>query len=136
MSKFRCEMFGHFVYDESLSYHELLDVEARLIGNIQLLLEDNSAEHIDFSPLGDELMVQCAFEAYEETLFRSLSDGLRPTLPEAVDAKLLFVDKHLASLYVFHINSQQDKGQHLNLPSVHETFSAKTKAPKTERPKA
>ncbi len=35
MAIFRCSMFGHIVYDDKLTYQELLDTEARVTALMQ-----------------------------------------------------------------------------------------------------
>lgn len=124
MNKFHCEMFGHFIYDESLTYEELQDMEVRLIGDVQITLEQRSAEHLDFTPLGDELMVQCAFEDYDTELFREICEALYPALHPAVEARMLFVDKHMSSMLIFYLNHQECKENLLTLPKTHEALAA------------
>lgn len=125
MNKFHCEMFGHFIYDESLTYEELLDMEMRLIGDVQLVLERSNAEHLDFTPLGDELMVQCAFDDYAPEVFQEICRTLSPFLHPSVEARLLFVDKHLGSLRVFHMNCRTWQEHAIELPFAHEALAEK-----------
>ena len=131
MSKFHCEMFGHFIYDEHLTYQELLDVEAQLIGNTQILLENLRAEHIHFSPLGDELMLQCAFDDYDGEHFQDICEALRPCLHPSVDARLLFVDKHLSGLRIYYINHRAWREEQIPLLSTQEALNKPT--PKGKR---
>lgn len=118
MNKFHCEMFGHFAYDEILSYHDLLEMEGRFIGIVQELLTQEGAEHVDFTPLGDELMVQCAFDTWSDELFQSLCSGLSQQMSPYIQGRLLFVDKHLTSLHVFHVNHERWSATHTTIPST------------------
>lgn len=126
MNKFHCEMFGHFIYDESLTYEELLDMEVQLIAAVQQTLEDRKAEHLDFTPLGDELMVQCVFDGYEADLFHEICAVLHPLLHPSVGVRLLFVDKHLDSMLIFHLNNMTFKETPLTLPTAEEALEPPT----------
>lgn len=118
MDKYRCEMFGHFTYDERLTYQELLDRETKLTQDMQLLLDQSEAVHIDFTPLGDELMVQCAFAVYNVQTFHTLCDAAQTFLCDAVEARLLFVDKHLASVDVYWVTNQGWQEASLDIPKA------------------
>lgn len=122
MNKFHCEMFGHFVYDENLSYHDLLEMEGQFIGMVQGLLAGQDAEHIDFTPLGDELMVQCAFDAWSPELFHALCAGLCERISPHMQGRLLFVDKHLTALHVFHVNHEHWRETRMPIPSATEVL--------------
>lgn len=123
MDKYRCEMFGHFTYDERLTYQELLDREAELTQDMQLLLERSKAVHIDFTPLGDELMVQCAFGAYSVQTFHALCDDIQKFLCAAVEARLLFVDKHLAMLDMYWITDGGWQEAGVDIPKASQAIS-------------
>ncbi|MBO5491309.1 MAG: hypothetical protein J5960_07820, partial [Desulfovibrio sp.] len=64
MDKNRSELFGHFSYADSLTYEALLAAEETLIGEMESLLQRAGAEHLDFTPLGDALMLECVFEEH------------------------------------------------------------------------
>lgn len=118
MGNYSCEMFGHFEYGEELGYQELLDREAMLTRDTQQLLQSFKAAHIHYTPLGDELMVQCVFKNYDPELFSEVCDGLHPLLCQSVQGRILFVDKHLNAL---HLCSLTELGWHeapLHIPSV------------------
>lgn len=117
MSTFQCELFGHFTYDESLSYQDLLDMEARFVGTTQELLESHDATRIDFTPMGDSLMLQCALDAYDEDFFSFLCEGLRRNMPSAIEGRLLFVDKRLLALHLCHISRDAWKGNNIPVPA-------------------
>ncbi|MBD5641783.1 MAG: hypothetical protein HDQ91_05135, partial [Desulfovibrio sp.] len=61
MDKNQSEIFCEFTYPESMTYEDLIEYEKLLIDNLDALFRDSGAEHLDFTPLGDILMMQCAF---------------------------------------------------------------------------
>ena len=103
MDKNRSEVFGQFSYDESLTYEELLDVESTLIADLEALLLRAGATHLDFTPLGDALMCQCAFEAHKLYVYRKIAQEAAALLPRGVTGRLLCLDKSLAALHVYWI---------------------------------
>lgn len=133
MNKFQCELFGHFIYDESLTYQELLDMESRFIGSARALLEGRNAWHIDFTPMGDGLAVQCAFSVYEEDFFGDICADLHQNLPPGMEGRLLFIDKCLAALHVFHFNHEKWLGKPLGIPSVRQALAMRKKNAGTRR---
>ena len=92
MDKNRSEVFGQFSYDESLTYEELLDVESTLIADLEALLLRAGATHLDFTPLGDALMCQCAFEAHKLYVYRKIAQEAAALLPRGVTGRLLCLD--------------------------------------------
>lgn len=101
MSNYACELFGHFIYADQLSYQELLDREAMLTRDTEEMLRSHQAEHLNYTPSGDELMLQCVFKEYDVDLFHDVCEALSPLLCQAVQGRLLFVDKHLGSLHMY-----------------------------------
>ena len=124
MDKFRCEMFGHFVYDVHLTYHELLKLEVRFMGVVQSLLTSQDADHIDFTPMGDGLMVQCVFDEYAPERFRALCEGLHTHMPPTLDGRLLFVDKSLDALHIFYLSHEAWRERALRIPPAPEALEA------------
>ena len=92
MDKNRSEIFGQFSYDESLTYEELLDVENTLTADLEALLQRAGAAHLDFTPLGDALMCQCAFETHKLYVYRKIAQEAAALLPRGVTGRLLCVD--------------------------------------------
>ncbi|MEG2173393.1 MAG: hypothetical protein RRY29_09055 [Desulfovibrionaceae bacterium] len=121
MGNYLCEMFGHFIYAARLSYQELLKREAMLTRDTEELLHGFQAEHLNYTPLGDELMLQCVFKKYNPELFEEICDGLHPLLCQAVQGRLLFVDKHLNSLLIYSLTEQGWHEAPLRIPSVEES---------------
>lgn len=123
MNRFQCEMFGHFSYDDSLSYHDLLDVESAFMGRMETLLAEWGAEHIDYTPMGEGLMVQCAFERYAPENFSSLGERLCENVPPAMEGRLLFVDKRLETLHVYHVAPMVCVKNTWAIPALHEALA-------------
>ena len=126
MNKFDCEMYGHFAYDDILSYDALLERESWMIGQIQMLLEENEAEHIDFTPQGDALMVQCAFGAYDPESFFPICKQLCHVFPPQMEGRLLFINKHLGSLRIFHFTHKDWKESIIEINTASEILFPKT----------
>lgn len=101
MAKFDCELFGHFVYGPELSYNDLLAREAELVDALQGALDASGGEHIDFTPTGDALRVQCVFANHEETAFHAACAAVAPLLRGDVEGRMLFVDKGLDLLHLY-----------------------------------
>lgn len=101
MDKNQIELFGNFCYDESLTYEALIAAEDVLIGELDALLQRAGAEHIDFTPLGDSLMLQCEFAAYKLYVFRKVAMEIAALLPEGVTGRLLSLHYDLSSMHAF-----------------------------------
>lgn len=101
MDKNTSEVFGHFDYDESLTYEELLAVEESLMGEIERLLQQAGAVHIDFTPLGDTLRFQCAFEEHKLYIYRRIVHLIAELLPKGITGRLLCINKTLAGEHIF-----------------------------------
>jgi hypothetical protein len=101
MDKNRSELFAHFCYDDSLTYEALLEVEEELTRELEFLLQRAGATHLDFTPMGDALMLQCVFETHKLYVYRKIALEMAALLPEGVNGRLLCVDKDFNSLHVF-----------------------------------
>lgn len=101
MGRYQCEMFGQFVYGDILTYEELQDVEALFIPRLDELLQQAGAAHVDFTPTGDILLVQCAFEAQKLYIFRKLAQEVAALLPQSVRGNLLFLKKDLSVQHLY-----------------------------------
>lgn len=122
MGNYLCEMFAHFEYGEQLTYQELLDREDLLTRDTQSLWEQFQAAHINYTPMGDALMVQCVFRRYDPQLFHDICDTLHPLLCQNVTGRLLFVDKCLNSLHVYSLTEQGWSEAPLRIPPVDEAL--------------
>ena len=116
MDKNRSELFGQFCYDDSLTYEELLDLEKSLVADVQTLLLHAGGTHLDFTPLGDALMCQCAFEAHKVGIYHGIAQEMAQTLPRGVSARLLCLDKNLAVQHLFWVSRGQWQVEEQPLP--------------------
>lgn len=101
MDKNLTEIYAEFTYSESLTYYELLDTENFLIEQIDLLFLDAGAAHLDFTPLGDILMMQCAFECRNLEILRDVAGEIAGILPDGVKGRILCLEKNLATYSLF-----------------------------------
>lgn len=107
MNKNQSEIFAEFTYGESLTYEELLQHENMLIEQLDLLFKEGGAEHLDFTPQGDLLMLQCAFEIRNLEILRDISREIAVILPKGIRGRMLCLEKDLTLVHIFWI----DKGQ-------------------------
>ena len=114
MDKNQCEVFVSFTYAESLTYEELLDAEGALMAGLEELLQAAGGEHLDFTPLGDMLRCQCAFESVDLENFRSIAAQVAAILPAGITGRLLALDKSLAGMELFWV--QKGAWQEAGLP--------------------
>ena len=117
MSKYQCEMFGQLNYGDILTYEELQDVEALLIPRLDELLQQAGAAHVDFTPTGDALLVQCVFEAHKLYIFRKLAQELAGLLPEAVRGNLFFLQKDLLVQHTYWLSAGCWQEEERRLPA-------------------
>lgn len=101
MDKYSTEIFGEFTYAESVTYEDLLAYEKTLQENVELIYLDGGAEHLDFTPLGDMLMFQCAFETKNLEILRDIAEELAQILPEGVKGRVLCLEKDLTMYHLF-----------------------------------
>ena len=118
MDKNTSEIFGHFDYDESLTYEELLSIEESLMAEIEALLQRAGAVHIDFTPLGDTLRFQCAFEEHKLYIYRRIVHLFAELLPKGISGRMLCINKTLAGQHIFWFAPGQWQEEALPLPRV------------------
>ncbi|MCX4310608.1 MAG: hypothetical protein OSJ28_10020 [Desulfovibrio sp.] len=116
MDKNRSEVYGTFTYAESLTYYDLLETENTLKENLDKLFLGAGAEHLDFTPLGDMLMFQCAFEEYDSDLYRKLADKCAGFLPAKVSGRFLCLEKNLDTCDIFWIRHGEWQVMNFELP--------------------
>ena len=105
MAKYPCEMFGNFFYNPTLTYDHLHELEANLLRAVDPLLNNEGAAHLDFTPRGDGLRLQCEFSEFEPAFFARLAKKLSDLIIDDTQARLLFVDKEeMGKLYIFYIS--------------------------------
>lgn len=118
MDKYNTEIFGKFTYPESMTYEDLLSYEKMLLENIDNIMLDGGAEHLDFTPLGDILMFQCAFVTQNLEILRDIADEIASLLPKGVKCKLLCLEKNLSSYHLFWIKRGEWQEHEYLLPSM------------------
>jgi hypothetical protein len=116
MPKLRCEVFGHFIYAEELSYSALLDKETRLKEELARLLDDAGFVHLHFVSAGDFLLLQGAAGEYDQGLFHEVCDGVSRILDADVRARLLFVDRFLDSILFYALTNETWREACLDFP--------------------
>lgn len=117
MDKYNTEIFGEFTYPESMTYESLLESENMLLENIDSIMLDGGAEHLDFNPLGDKLMFQCAFVTQNLEILRDIANEIAALLPKGVKGKLLCLEKDLSSYHLFWIQRGQWQEYEYKLPN-------------------
>ncbi len=122
MSVYQCELFGHFVYSEDLSYVGLLEREAALMDAFDRLRRGMDAAHVDFTPTGDALRAQCVFAKADEALFHSVCDAIAPLLGDDMEGKLLFVDKDLEHVALYCLAGAVWKEASIALPEARDAL--------------
>lgn len=118
MAKFDSELFGHFEYGPDLTYNDLLAREAELVDALNIALADAGGAHMDFTPTGDALRVQCVFARHEEESFHAACAAVAPLLRGNVEGRMLFVDKGLAALHLYLLADGCWKEASLRLPKA------------------
>ena len=101
MDKNCSSLFGHFAYAESLTYEALMEAEEHLIEEMETLLARAGAEHPDFTPLGDALMLQCEFEEHRLFVYRKIAMEMAAMLPDGVSGRLLCLHRDFSAMHVF-----------------------------------
>jgi hypothetical protein len=120
MAQFSYEMFGNMVYDEALTYEELIEREPMLMAELTDSLRDFGASHIDFRQLGDALYMQCAFTEQEESNFQHIADTVAKLAGQHMEGRLLFLCRDLDSMDCFFFVNEVCQGGRLTLPSPHQ----------------
>ena len=123
MPKFRCELFGHFIFAEELSYAELLAKEAQLKEELSELFAHAEFAHMHFTSTGDFLLVQGVAAEHDQNLFQEVCEAVSQLLDEDVEARLLFVDRFLDSAYFYVLNSETWRETFLEWPLPKEVLS-------------
>ena len=104
MSKFRCEVFGHFA--EELSYAAMLQKETQMKEELSGFFAQAGCTHTHFTPTGDFLLMQSVAAEYDQDIFPEICDAVSQLLSEGVEARLLFVDRFLDSVNFYVLNNE------------------------------
>jgi len=122
MSKFRCELFGHFIFAEELSYADLLEKETQLKEALSDFFAQAGFAHMHFTSTGDFLLMQGAAPEHDPDLFQDVCDAVCLLLDEGVEARLLFVDRFLDSVYFYVMNSESWRETFMEWPLPKDIF--------------
>ncbi len=117
MDKTSSEIFGHFIYDESLSYDQLLSMEENFIDAIETLLERAEIANIDFTPMGDSLMLQCKCIGHKVYLFRKLACELVEMLPPKISGRLVCISHGLNACHIYWLQPKKWDEQTIAIPN-------------------
>jgi len=123
MPKFRCELFGHFIFAEELTYAGLLEREARLKEELSGLFAQADFVHLHFTSTGDFLLVQGVTVEHDQDLFQEVCEAVSQLLDESVEARLLFVDRFLDSVYFYVLNNETWRETFLEWPLPQDVLS-------------
>jgi hypothetical protein len=123
MPKFRCELFGHFIFAEELSYADLLEKEAQMKEELSRLFAQAGFTHMHFTPTGDFLLVQGVTAEYDQDLFQEICEAVSQLLDEDVEARLLFVDRFLDSVHFYVLNNETWQETFLEWPLPQDALS-------------
>ncbi|MCR5813620.1 MAG: hypothetical protein K6G15_03895 [Desulfovibrio sp.] len=116
MDKTSSEIFGNFLYDESLTYDELLHTEETLTYAIEDLLKRAGAEHVDFTPMGDSLMLQCCCQGHKIYIFRKLACELAEILPPKISGRICCLSHALNTCHVYWLRKNTWQEASLAIP--------------------
>ena len=105
MPNFRCELFGHFIFAEELSYAELLEKETQLKEDLSGFFARTGFAHMHFTSTGDFLLMQGVAAEYDQDVFHEVCAAVSRLLDEYVEARLLFVDRFLDSVFFYVLNN-------------------------------
>ena len=122
MPKFRCELFGHFIFAEELSYADLLAKETQLKEDLAGIFARSGFAHMHFTPTGDFLLMQGAAVEHDQDVFHEVCEAVSQLLDEGVEARLLFVDRFLDSVYFYALNNKAWREAFLEWPLPKDAF--------------
>ncbi len=126
MSKYECEVFGLIAYGPDLTYHELYELEERLMVELQDILTGMGAAHCNFWGAGDMLQFQCVFDTFDPAHIRDFCDEAVAMLHGDLKGRVLCLDRRLTAVHVFHIAPGRWKEQGFDLGTLDGCHSAPT----------
>jgi len=123
MHNFRCELFGHYIFAEELSYADLLEKEAKLKEELSGLFAQAGFVHLHFTSAGDFLLMQGVAAEHDQDLFQEVCEAVSQLLDENVEARLLFVDRFLDSVCFYALNNETWRETFLEWPLPKDVLS-------------
>lgn len=118
MNKYKAEIFSEFTYAESMTYEELLYCENALMENLEGIFRDGGAEHLDFTPLGDMLMCQCALEIPNREILRDMAQEIVYILPVNIKGRMLCLHKNLEFYDMFWLARGEWQEKEYKIPAT------------------
>ena len=118
MSTHNCHVFGTLMYSQSISYHELQEVEQNLMVRMQDVLNGYAATHLDFWGYGDLLRFEFALEEYDAEALADCCQDLAALLPDGVSARMLGIDKNMKHAAAFGLWPGAVRQEHLDLRTL------------------
>lgn len=116
MNKYLAEIFAEFTYAESMTYEDLLYNENLLMENLESIFKEGGTEHLDFTPLGDMLMAQCAMEIPNREILLDMAQEIAFILPKNIMGRMLCLHKNLKSYDLFWLSRGKWSEKEFNLP--------------------
>lgn len=123
MANFDCTMFGHILYDDKLTFQELLDTETRVMAVMQAALEECGAQHITFTGQADSLMMECVFPQVDRDNNHILCDAVIRHLGPGVLARFMFADRQMDSVAFYFLGRGKWQEQVLSVPNPKQALS-------------
>jgi len=123
MATFNCVMFGQILYDDNLTYQELLATEQNVKLVVQDTLQKFGAQHFDFTPQADSLLLECLLPVMERQVSRSICDAINRQLGPQVLARFEFVDRQMNNTVFYFLGRGKWQEQVLNIPGPKQALS-------------
>lgn len=111
------EYFCYFIYDAELSYEEMMNKEEKLTFFVQQTLIFFGAIHLDFTPVGDGLQVQCSFEEMHDRKYNKLCEALSCYACDGISGKFLLISKDLNQLQIVIALDMKYQKHNFTIPS-------------------
>lgn len=125
MAQFHHIMFGQVLYEDGLSYHDVLNAEERIRTLLQEVLSLCGATHVDFDSQADATLVECVFPQMDREFARDFCETIARKLGPGILARFLFLDRELTSLRAYFLGRGKWEEQILTIPTPKEALSGR-----------
>ena len=125
MAQFHHIMFGQVLYEDGLSYQEILDAEERIRTLLQEVLSLCGATHVDFDSQADATLVECVFPQTDREFARDFCETIARRLGPGILARFLFLDRELTSLLGYFLGRGKWQEQVFTIPTPKEALSGR-----------
>lgn len=123
MATFACSMFGQILYDDNLTFQELLETEERIKDLMQAALCEYGAQHFDFTAQADSLLMECVFPEMNRENNHEICDSIIRHLGPNVLARFMFMDRYMDSVAFYFMGRGKWHEQALNVPGPKQALS-------------